>query len=697
MPHGCSGLGIALPQVKTSQPDRSRTLLTLKKAVGPEIASLNPNGLSVNELLSKEWLLTNERGGYASSTVIGCNTRRYHGLLIGSLRPPVEKILSLSSCLETVIVQKVEQQLGSFEFDDRIMPTGWRYIRRFRRDIGVHFEYSLNNVTMTKSVYLTRQHDTIALVYDFKSIARPIEFAVRPFIALRDFHSLQKSYANLYSERLEDGLLVRHNVPNSCELFLRAEDMWFEHDCQWWFGFVYGVEKQRGQEFTEDLWTPGFFKCHLETPGKVVLWASLCDGKRKDGAGISDINKLQEDLLENSKRTLGVLKTKENKVRQLCLAAEQFIVKRQLDEEGYSSTILAGFPWFADWGRDAFVSLPGLLLTRGKIEEAGSVLITFAETAQDGMIANCFDDHSDTLHYNSIDASLWFINAAFEYLRAGGNIDVFEQKLLGKIRWIVDCYYNGTKFGIHADADGLITGGGTETQLTWMDAKYDGQVFTPRHGKAVEVNALWYNVFYRLAEYFEGKDDNVADHYHTVAQRVGESFRRLFWNESACCLYDCIFPDGTADQSLRPNQIYAVSLPYSALTDEQQKQVVDVCREKLLTPYGLRTLDAKDPRYHGTYEGPPAQRDEAYHQGTVWPHLIGPFIGAYLKVHKFSKDSKKNAAEFIRPLLEHLTEDACLGSISEIFDGEPPHRPRGCIAQAWAVAEVLRTYLLIRS
>ena len=672
-------------------------MLKLKRVIEPVVASLELDGLPLNEQLRKEWLLTNERGGYSSGTVIGCNTRRYHGLLVGSLRPPVGRIVGLSSCLETVIVNKTEMQLGNFEFDDRIVPNGWRYIRRFRREGGVHFDYFLDSVELTKSIYLARRHDTVALVYDFTRLSCSLDFTIRPFIALRDFHSLQKSHAHLYSVRHEDGLLVRHNVPNSCELFLRGEDMWFEDDHQWWFGFVYREERERGQDFNEDLWTPGFFKCHMKKPGRVVLWASLGGGgMNTDKAGVSNVNVLREDLKPRFNKTLGSLRTKDKKVLQLCLAADQFIVKRRLEQGMDTNTILAGFPWFADWGRDAFISLPGLLLARGKLDEAGSVLTTFAETAEDGMIANCFDDYGNGLHYNSIDASLWFIHSAFEYLKAGGNTEHFTKILLPKIQWIVDRYYNGTKFGIHADDDDeLITGGGAETQLTWMDARYDGQVFTPRHGKAVEVNALWYNAFCCLAEYFAEKDEDVAYHYGGVAGRLGKAFRRAFWNESMRCLYDCIFPDGTPDRSIRPNQIYAVSLPYSALTDEQQEHVVDICREKLLTPCGLRTLDADDPRYHDKYEGPRGQRDEAYHQGTVWPHLIGPFIEAYLKVHRFSRAAREEAEEFIRPLLDHLTDDACIGSISEIFDGEPPHYPRGCIAQAWAVAEVLRAYLLI--
>ena len=324
-------------------------------------------------------------------------------------------------------------------------------------------------------------------------------------------------------------------------------------------------------------------------------------------------------------------------------------------------------------------------------------MTTFAAAADEGMIPNRFDDYSDTAYFNSVDASLWFINAAFQYLNATGDSETFTQQLLPVIRWIIDSYHNGTRFGIRADADGLITAGNEQTQLTWMDAKYDGVPVTARYGKAVEVNALWYNSLCWLAQFYDHQDIENAKHYHAMADKVKTSFCELFWNKTAGYLYDCILPDGSADASLRPNQIFAVSLPFSPLSAQQQKCVVDAVQKNLLTPFGLRTLNVQDSRYKGIYEGPQKQRDEAYHQGTVWPYLLGPFVESYLKVNGFSRKSKKKAAEFIRPLLQHLTEDGCLGQLCEIFDGDAPHKPRGCIAQAWSVAELIRAYQLINS
>jgi predicted glycogen debranching enzyme len=311
------------------------------------------------------------------------------------------------------------------------------------------------------------------------------------------------------------------------------------------------------------------------------------------------------------------------------------------------------------------------------------------------MIPNRFDDYGGKLHYNSIDASLWFVHAAFEYLRASCDAATFSADLLPAVRWVIDSYHRGTRFGIHADSDGLITGGKADTQLTWMDAKYDGVVFTPRHGKAVEINALWYNQLRNLADYYIGRNADLENHYKQLAQKVKQSFAEVFWNEETGYLNDCVLPDGTVDGSLRPNQIYAVSLPFSPLTDRQQKSVVDVVQTELLTPFGLRTLNKDDERFIGQYAGDQRQRDAAYHNGTAWPYLIGPFIEAYLRVNNSSKQSKRKAMRYLRPLLKHLTTDGCIGSISEIFDGDEPQRPKGCFAQAWSVAEVLRAYKLI--
>ncbi|MDD5326921.1 MAG: amylo-alpha-1,6-glucosidase [Phycisphaerae bacterium] len=677
-------------------------MLTLQKAAGDETVSMPADKENLEDLLTKEWLLTNSRGNYASSTIVGCNTRRYHGLLIGSPNPVTNRIMALANCMEMVISNGEVFNLSTFEFSGKFAPTGFSFLKRFRQDTGVHFDYQLPHLKMTKSIYLLRDADMVAVVYDFTSVKKPIEFALRPFIGLRDFHSLQKSYAHISSSWLGTGLLTRHDVPGSCELFLSCPSMNFEKDQQWWFNFIYRNDEQRGQDFSEDLWTPGFFKCAIEKPTKIVLWANFSNSGRaeSDAAELkTDIETVCEELRSYQNGLIAASKNDsgDETLRKLYLAADQFIAKRQPIEGCQSrTTILAGFPWFADWGRDAFISLPGLLLCPGRFEEAKSVLTTFAAAVDEGMIPNRFDDYSDTAYFNSVDASLWFINAAFQYLKTSDDSETFTGQLLPVIRNIINFYQQGSRFGIRADADGLITSGDEQTQLTWMDAKYDGVAATPRYGKAVEVNALWYNALCCLAQFYDSSDDiENAKHYHDMADKVGNNFCRLFWNESAGCLYDCILPDGSADASLRPNQIFAVSLAFSPLSPEQQKAVVDAVQKNLLTPFGLRTLNAGDNRYRGVYEGPMKERDNAYHQGTVWPYLIGPFVESCLKVNDFSKKSKKEAAEFIRPLLKHLTEDSCLGQICEIFDGDAPHKPRGCFAQAWSVAEVIRAYQLI--
>jgi len=722
-------------------------VLTLQKADDTAVVSISTGDESIDNLLTKEWLLTNERGSYASSTIIGCNTRGYHGLLIGSLRPPVNRVMALANCLEMVIFKEGVFNFSTFEFSDKFAPAGFTFLKQFRLDTGAHFDYELEKLKLTKSVYLLRDTDTVALVYDFTSVQESVGFVLRPFVGLRDFHTLQKSYAPLCSKWLGEALLVHHDIPGSCKLFLSCPSMNFEEDRQWWFNFIYRNDRGRGQDFTEDLWTPGFFKYRIDSPTKIVLWASLgllTASFKPEAAhgGNADIDTVRENLrrqqesikskansVKGSTRCLmrkSRIENRESRFETLCLAADQFITKRQTDGN-FRTTILAGYPWFADWGRDAFIALPGLLLSTGRFDEAKSVLTTFAAAIDEGMIPNRFDDRGDTTYFNSVDASLWFINSAFQYLDATGDSKTFMQELMPTIRWIIDSYHKGTRFGIRAEADGLITAGNNETQLTWMDAKYDGVAFTPRCGKAVEVNALWYNSLCLLAQFHPAasfakqnggvrnstkrngidpkssvsngvnaeRDIENAKHYKSMADKVRTGFCELFWNESKSYLNDCISPDGSVDESLRPNQIFAVSLPFSPLSPQQQKSVVDVVQKELLTPYGLRTLNPAAADYKGKYTGPQQQRDEAYHQGTVWPYLIGSFIESFLKVNEFSRESKRKAAEFIQPLLQHLVEDGCLGNVSEIFDGDSPHKPGGCIAQAWSVAELIRAYRLI--
>jgi predicted glycogen debranching enzyme len=659
-----------------------------------EVVRVTTRGRKIEELLKKEWLLTNSRGSFASSTIVGCHTSGYHGLLVGSPDPLVRRMMTLSNCLETLLWNGQALELSTFEFPDRFAPQGYTHQQEFRRDIGAHFRYRTGPADLCKSVYLARDSDTVLVEYSFEEVREPVDFVLRPFIGMRDFHTLQRSDASLTC-RIADGQvrIQTAGIPDS-ELVLNCPAARFERDPQWWFNFVYRVNRDRGLPHAEDLWAPGFFKRHVDGSARLAFWAHLRPISESEPAVPADADTVKEDLRLHQKRLLEQSAAHEKTHRVLCLAADQFVVKRR-SSGGERTTIVAGYPWFADWGRDTFLSLPGLLLAMGRHEEAGSVLSTFAAAADEGMIPNRFDDRTGEAHFNSVDASLWFIHAAFEYLDATGNVDEFSQRLLPAIRGIIDAYQTGTRFGIHADSDGLIMAGDENTQLTWMDAKCDGIAFTPRYGKAVEINALWHNVLLRLQRFCERQQLPEARRYAAMAEQAGRSFGELFWNAELGYLNDVVLPNGTVDASLRPNQIFAVSLPFSPpLTRAQQWAVVNTVEQKLLTPYGPRTLSSRAPAYKGRYEGSLRQRDEAYHQGTVWPFLMGPFLEAYLKVRGCSAESRRDVAEFLRPLLRHLVEDACLGSICEVFDGDPPHRPAGCSAQAWSVAEVLRIYCM---
>ncbi len=689
-----------------------------------EIVRVPTKGKPIEELLGKEWLLTNEWGSFASSTIAACNTSGYHGLLIGSPDPLVRRILSLSNCLETIAWRGRSIELSTFEFADRFAPQGYVHLHEFRRDIGAHFLFRTEPVDLCKSVYLARATDTVLVEYTFDEVREPFDFILRPFVGMRDFHTLQRSNAPLVCRISEATVCIENSAMPGCELRLTCPGWGFQSDPQWWFDFLYRVNQSRGLAHAEDLWTPGLFQGHVERAGRLVFQAHLGEPGADPPTAQADPEAIKEDLRAHQERLLQRAGAKDKAHRVLCLAADQFVAKRK-SAAGERTTIVAGFPWFADWGRDTFISLPGLLLATGRHEEAGSVLRTFAAALDEGMIPNRFDDRTGEAQFNSVDASLWFIHAAFEYLAAAGSTDkcvegvppsnrgqdardTFSQELFPAIRTIIDAYRAGTRFGIHADADGLITAGDPSTQLTWMDAQCDGIAFTPRCGKAVEINALWHNALRRTQKFCESRVEGVppsnrgqdardtlaeAARYANWAEQVGRSFCKLFWNARRDYLNDTILPDGTVDDSLRPNQIFAVSLPFGApLTRVQQWSVVNAVEQRLLTPYGPRTLSSRDPAYRGRFEGSPRQRDEAYHQGTVWPYLMGPFLEAYLKVRDYSDQSKSDVAQLLRPLLWHLTGDGCLGSVAEVFDGDPIHRPGGCPAQAWSVAELLRIY-----
>ena len=667
----------------------------MKDHTDPTVLAVATSRYSIDELLAKEWLLTNSRGGFASGTVVGCNTRRYHGLLIGTHTPPANRIAALCNCLETVTCKDQSIALGTFEFDRTLHPRGYEYQTAFRKSLGVHFDYELGVAALTKSIYLVPDFDVVAVVYEFSNVSSAFDFSVRPFAAMRDFHSLQNDSAAFDTEQTEQTVAIQNKkMPVAGKLTLHSDTLQFEQDPQWWHHFFYRVERARGQDCFEDLWSPGRYTAQIEGSGQVVLWAALTEEAHAAALETMDIDIVIDALRLREKELLAGCASHDAFSRHLFHAAGQFITERTINNET-TPTVLAGYPWFLDWGRDTFIALEGLCLCTGHPDTALGVLSTFAGAVSEGMIPNRFDDYGNPPHYNSIDASLWFVHAAFAYLNTTGDTQNFSIKLLPAVKWIVESYRRGTRFGIHADKDKLLTGGDAQTQLTWMDAKYDGVCFSPRYGKAVEINALWYSNLCHLAKFYNKRQAENAKFYTELAEQVADSFVHLFWNEQAGYLNDCVLPDGTVDASLRPNQIFSVSLPYSPLDKTLQQKVVAAAEQHLLTPRGLRSLAPSDPRYKGRYSGPQGQRDAAYHQGTVWGWLIGPFIEAYLKVHGHSPDAKRKCRTWLAPLHRHLEEEACIGSISEIFEGDAPHQPCGAFAQAWSIAEVLRAWQLI--
>jgi len=645
-------------------------------------------GQDINHLLTKEWLLTNRIGAYASSTVVGCNSRRYHGLLVGATHPPVSRIVALSTVMEQVTVRDNPCDLATNEFPDAFSPRGMEHLEEFRNDVAPTFVYRFAGLEVVKEIILAESANAVALRYTVRGA--PVTLRLRPFAALRDFHSLRSVSQphRVTFEAARGGVVVQDRLLAAPALHLVSQEAQFEAHPQWWYRFRYRTDISRGQEGFEDLYTPGVFVYHLDDGQSCQFTASLRDPLPM---GFQTTLARRRDRL--GELAAGAGPNADETQRRLAVASDAFLVQRNLPGAASSDTILAGFHWFTDWGRDAFISLPGLLLTTGRFEQARRVFGTFAAYISEGMIPNRFDDHTGTPHYNSIDASLWFIIAAERYLAATGDAAFWRQTLMPAADAVLTAYQNGTRFDIRADADGLLTGGSPETQLTWMDVAWEGRPVTPRHGKAVEVNALWHSAHRIMARRCEGIDDALAKRYADLADMIAPAFVRTFWNPQLNWLNDCVGESGP-DPTLRPNQIHAVSLPHCPLRPEQQAAVVRIVTQKLLTPYGLRTLAPDDGRYRRFYSGSWESRDRAYHQGTVWAWLMGPFIEAYLKVERDKRFAAGQARQWLSAFEGHLY-DAGLGFISEVFDGDGPHEPRGCIAQAWSVAEVLRAKHLV--
>ncbi len=634
--------------------------------------SIDTHGL-LDPYRSQEWLLTNGLGAFAASSVVGCNSRRYHGLLCAATTPPVGRIMVVNRIGELVYLdgdQTRMNELSVVQFRDLFHPRGDQLLRRFGLDDVASWEYEVQGVRIVKELQLVWMKNIAGVRYRVDPGAkRHVKLALQPFVSLRDFHSERKANGTQFNIESSQRAAVVRNPGNPNSAHITADSGTFEQAGDWWYGHFYQVEADRGLEPFEDLFTPGRFVVEGDGPFSITLWLSMeameplnWDGElKRRRTAIAAAGKAPEGSIDQ---------------RRLSRAANDFIVYRKAPNGSDGTTIEAGYPWFADWGRDTMISLPGLLLTTGRFDQARQVLTVFAEYVSEGMIPNRFDDYTNEPSYNTVDASLWFIHAAFEYLRLTKDAATFDQKLRPACQAILDGYRKGTRYHIAMDpADGLITQGDQQTQLTWMDAKCDGTAFTPRQGKAVEINALWYHALMLMQQ-------------KELADRVRDSFRKAFYISQVRGLYDVVDGD-RRDAAIRPNQIFAASLPNSPLTDEQQSAVVEVVRRELLTPMGLRTLAASDPGFRGWYGGSMWDRDSAYHNGTVWPWLIGPFLSAYLRVNKSSGSAVEQAKQWLRPLLDQMQQFS-IGQIPEICEGNPPHLPKGCPAQAWSVAEVLR-------
>jgi predicted glycogen debranching enzyme len=553
-------------------------------------------------------------------------------------------------------------------FRDSIHPRGYQYLRHFNFGDTAEWHFDVTGVKVVKQVLVPWQRNAVGVRYTIDTAGRDVEFRAWPFFSMRDFHTTR--HANGYdlpAESTEDSVSV---AVDATSLRVACDAATFSSERSWWYGHVYPIETDRGQDDSEDLFTPGRFTAKLKGKSTLTFWATTEPDARFDW---------DAELARRQKVTDASAPT--TAMRKLTRAANDFVVYRKAQGARDGTSIIAGYPWFADWGRDTMISLPGLLLVPRRFDRAKEVLTVFAEYVSEGMIPNRFDDYTNQPHYNTVDASLWFVHACHEYARLSNDSKTFESLLKPACRAILDGYRRGTRFKIRMDeSDALVTQGDEHTQLTWMDAKCGDVAFTPRQGKAVEINALWYHALVLMGE----KD---------LAAKAKENFQKAFWVSPFRGLADVVNGNPQQgyqrDNSIRPNQIYAVSLPNSPLTRDQQSTVVEVVRRELLTPVGLRTLAKGDPKYCHLYRGDQYTRDSAYHNGTIWPWLIGGFLEAYLRVNDRSADALAQARRWLSPLIDAL-DDNCLGQIAEIYEAEDPHRPVGCPAQAWSVAEVLR-------
>lgn len=673
--------------------------------------------LNLLPALQSEWLDVNGRGGYASSTLLNCHTRKYHGLLVARLATPPGRYVLLSKFEDTLFRGARQYPLTCHQYPHNFFPEDYRFLKSFQQDVFPEFIYEGDGIRIRKSLMMVAEEDCLLVRYDLDDCPAPGVLRLRPFLAFRDHHRLAGENPFLRAKILtvKNGFSISPYAgmpPLVIQTNIKPD--WQEQPL-WYHDFEYAEEAARGYEHHEDLFSPGVLEIPLRRGKTVIVSASLAPFYGRLSKKWDDEERRRRKLAQQDGVMAGVLgvavpglptrdqtgegaaispdeKEDQRLLRLLIRAGRQFLVRTP---EGRPA-IIAGYPWFGEWGRDSLISLPGLTFCCGRVREGTDILTHLARFERQGLLPNVFSE-GDKIHaYNTVDAPLWYFWAVQQLLKyADNNEAVVEKNIWPTLKNILRQFLHGTIFNIYMDDNGLLHAGAEGRALTWMDACVDNRPVTPRYGYPVEINALWYNAVCFAAE-LAARFGDQEFYFQELIPRIRQSFQKTFWIEEGAYLGD-VYQDGHLDRSIRPNQIFAVSLPHSPLDPDQGRQVVNKVRNELLTPVGLRTLSPRDRQYRGRYEGSTRSRDEAYHQGTVWPWLLGHFGEAWLKVAPDRQETRDSLRLYLRRFLSRHFREGGLGCVSEIFDGDAPHRPGGCISQAWSVAELIRLYALLGS
>jgi predicted glycogen debranching enzyme len=646
----------------------------------------------------REWLVTNGIGGYACGTLAGLLTRHYHGLLVAALKPPLGRTLLVTKLDETLHYDQQSYGLQADRWaDGSLSGHGYHRIERFALEGTVPvWRYAVADALLEKRIWMQRGANTTYVQYKLQRGQSPLRLTAKALVNYRPHHNSTRGQDwQMQVDTVAKGVQITA-FPEAVPIYVLSQDGQPTPHHTWYYGYHLAIEQYRGIDPTDDHLHAATFTFDLEPGQSCTLVATTDAAAQLDGqAAYQEQQQTAQQLLQQW-HGADYLPTQNAPawVEQLVLAADQFIVDRPLTDDPAGKTVIAGYPWFGDWGRDTMISLPGLAIATGRTELARPILRTFAYYLDQGMLPNMFPEAGEVPGYNTVDATLWYFEAIRLYHDATQD-EALLQELFPALAEIIRWHQQGTRYGIHLDTDGLIYAGEPDVQLTWMDAKVDDWVVTPRQGKAIEVNALWYNALRIMADFAETLGQPATE-YQRLAEQTRQGFQR-FWQPDLGYCYDVLDTPQGDNADLRPNQIFAVALPASPqwsspLSPAQQKAVVDVVAQQLLTSHGLRSLSPNHADYHSHYGGDRYQRDGAYHQGTVWGWLIGPFVQAHLKVYRHPAI----AHQLLEPMADHL-RSGCVGTLSEIFDGAPPMTPRGAFAQAWTVAEVLRAWITLQS